>query len=455
MAKVTRLNVMITASTKGLSLGINKAQGLLKSLTREAKDMKRYMGGVFTSMGNIATRGFTAFGVAATGAAAGLAYLTKQSIDAVGDTNDFAKALGLTYNELRAIQFAAGQAGVDAGALNAAFAKMSDTLGTAFGGNDAAVKAFEGIGLSIADLEKMSPAQQFEAIANAINKIEDPSKRIAAARDIFGKSGGALISLFENAGQAIREAANTLGFFGINLSQLDVTKIDNAGDAMGTLSLMLEGVGNQLARVVSPYIQQVTQDTIDWVERMGGVGPAVDMAFGAIVDTIDSMLTKIENIELAWMKATKAVNDFYLTLYAHDPNSDLEQKRTKAMTDRRLQGIPEDRREQAQALLDKQGGFVSESPHAAAFNEKQRLDAEYEKRKAEIENRKAERGTLGQRFSNWRAGAEYNANVAVGAVPVMQQTPGARAPRDREDPALQVLRNIEANTGKNKIAFAG
>jgi len=266
MAKVTRLNVMITASTKGLSLGINKAQGLLKSLTREAKDMKRYMGGVFTSMGNIATRGFTAFGVAATGAAAGLAYLTKQSIDAVGDTNDFAKALGLTYNELRAIQFAAGQAGVDAGALNAAFAKMSDTLGTAFGGNDAAVKAFEGIGLSIADLEKMSPAQQFEAIANAINKIEDPSKRIAAARDIFGKSGGALISLFENAGQAIREAANTLGFFGINLSQLDVTKIDNAGDAMGTLSLMLEGVGNQLARVVSPYIQQVTQDTIDWVE---------------------------------------------------------------------------------------------------------------------------------------------------------------------------------------------
>jgi hypothetical protein len=209
---------------------------------------------------------------------------------------------------------------------------------------------------------------------------------------------------------------------------------------------------------------------------MGGVGPAMDKGVSLALDSLDAMLTQIEDIELAWMNATKAVNDFYLNIYKRDPNSDVAKKQDALITDRRLAGIPEHRREQARALLEKQGGFTSESPNVAAFNEQKSLDDAYNQRMAEIENRRATGGTLGQRFGQWRQKANTNANMdylknnpeAAAQVDngfgskaffdriIFGQTPGANSNKQgREDPALQVMRNIEANTGKNKIAFAG
>jgi len=452
MAKVTRLNVMITANAKGLSLGINKAQGMLKDLNRTARGVKRDMGKVFSGLGTQAGRAFTALGTAAFAAGAGLAYLTKKSIDAVGDTNDFAKSLGLTYNQLRAIQFAAGQAGVDAEALNAAFAKMGDTLGTAFGGNKSAIQAFEKIGLSVEDLQRMSPAQQFEAIANAINKIEDPSVKIAAARDIFGKSGGRLISLFENSGQAINQAAATLGLFGINLSQLDVSKIDDAGDAMATLGLMVEGIGNQLALIVSPWIQQVTTDTIAWVNAMGGMGPVVESSVGRFLDMLDNILNKIDAINIAWNKyigekQSIAAGGFekadrFSKRFAGADNMNKRIKEDELQ--RRAQAIPAHRRADFIARARASGGFEDPTINAGTMAEAFRSSANDS---AAAVAAAEGRVPIGDRFAGWRANAEGRG--------VAQQMPAATRTRDREDPALQVLRNIEANTGKNKIAFAG
>lgn len=449
MAKVTRLNVMITASTKGLSFGINKAQGMLRDLNRTATGVKRDMGKAFTGIGSMAARGFTALGAAATAAAGGLAYLTKKSMDAVGDTNDFAKSLGLTYNQLRAIQFAAQQAGVDAGALNAAFAKMSDTLGTAFGGDKAAIQAFEKIGLSVAKLAQMSPAQQFEAIAQAINKIEDPSVKMAAARDIFGKSGGRLIALFENSGQAINQAAATLGLFGGQLTQLDVEKIDAASDSLFTMGMILEGVGTQLARVVSPWIQQVTTDTIAWVAEMGGVGPAVDAAVNVTLAKLDEILNKLDAINQKWNsfiggaqgiigKGFAAADEFGKKSTYGQAITAAEQE---AELNRRAQMIPAHRREAFKAAARAQGGFAPDSSFSAGNLAEGFSGAAGER--AAVEPRM----NIGDRFAGWRANAEGRG--------VAQQMPAATRTRDREDPAIQVLRNIEANTGKNKIAFAG
>jgi hypothetical protein len=494
MAKIVKLNVMISASTKGLSAGISKAQGMLNKFERSTRKMRKNVGRAFTDMGKISTTAFKSLGTAAVGAAAGLAYFTKTSIDAVGDTNDLAKALGLTYNELSAIQFAAGQAGVDADALNAAFMKMSDTLGSAFvGGNAAAFDAFERIGLSVEKLSRMSPAQQFEAIANAINKIQDPSVKIAAARDIFGKSGGTLIALFENSGQAINDAMNALAMFGGQLNQLQVEKIDNAGDALNELGLYAKGAGNQLAANFSPYISAAVESLKAWTAAAGGVGPAMDILIGGALDKMDSLLNKLS-------AAQKAYNDFasYVTAapgWVADKVADASEamgigKAQRGFDEKkRLEGIPEHRRAEAKRLLDERGGFegerLTDRRIANAFNSRSR---EYARASEGIETNSG----YGDQFRDWRAKADNTANIAVGGgepmvpapyagkgsvaefkkshpgfgQPIYQdkqeemknRTPGYKAKQDEmknSEPILQVLRNIEANTGKNKIAFAG
>lgn len=454
---------MITAGTKGLSMGINKAQGMLRDLNRTAKGVQRDMGKAFNGIGGIAGRAFTALGAAATAAAGGLAYLTKNSIEAIGDANDFAKSVGLSYNQLRRLQKAAQLSGVDLATMNVALMKMSDVLGTAFGGNEAAIKTFKNIGLSVEDLAKMNPEQQFVAIAEAINKIQDPSQKIAAARDVFGRSGGALISFFGNVRSDMQAAGDALQLFGVTLNSLDVEKIDAAGDAMGEFAFIVEGIGNQLARIVAPYILQISQDTVAWLQQMGGVGPAVDAAFGGVLDKLDQVMNKIDAINNKWQNfiggAQGIIGEGFAIAdkAAEKIGSKTVSDAVKAEeTNRRLQGIPEHRREQARALLEKQGGFASESIDAGTMAEAFGAASAERASSAAASDARINGGrSYGDAFRNWREKADYNANIAAGMTPIAQQTPGARVPRDREDPALQVLRNIEANTGKNKIAFAG
>jgi hypothetical protein len=57
---------------------------------------------------------------------------------------------------------------------------------------------------------RMTPDKQFESIQRAISQIEDPTKRAAMAMQIFGKSGGSLLTLFADTG-AFDNAAKFVG----------------------------------------------------------------------------------------------------------------------------------------------------------------------------------------------------------------------------------------------------
>ncbi len=55
---------------------------------------------------------------------------------------------------------------------------------------------FDQIGLSIEDLQRLSPVQQFQKIAATISAIPNPAQRANAAMNIFGRSGGELLRIF-------------------------------------------------------------------------------------------------------------------------------------------------------------------------------------------------------------------------------------------------------------------
>lgn len=410
MAKIGRLNVEVGATNKTKS-GLFLAS---RDISRWAKQTRKATLGVAGLAFKGVMAGFA--GIAASGAAAGtaLGYLANKSIEAIGDANDFSKSIGISYNGLRELQKGAELSGVDLATTNVALMKMSDTLGSAFGGNQAAIDSVRNIGLSVKDLQRMNPEQQFLAIAEAVDRIKDPSQKIAAARDIFGRSGGALISFFKNARGDINEASKAIKTFGIGLDQIDVEKIDTAGDAMGEWKFIVEGLGNQLARKFAPLITDVSERFVKAIDDAGGMGKAVDTAFTFGVGAVGDMLDKVEDLELSWMKATKAVNDFYLNLYKHDPNDKITKDRNNNMTERRLQGIPEHRREQARKLLEKQGGFANEDPNSAAWNEQIKLQEEFDKRSAEIAARKEKRGTLGARFIAWEQQAQMKGTADAG-----------------------------------------
>lgn len=303
MAKVGRLNVEVGASTKGLRSDLGGAERLVgkfkrdldklgdtsplrhfdKSITKIGAGAGRLIGGV--------TRGLLGLGAAGVTAGAGLGVVAASQIDLIGDQADAAKKLGITRNELITLQRAAKSTGVDNDKLTSSFEKMSDVLGSAFRGDGGAKKAIEGIGLSVTDLQRMDPTKQFMAIGQAIDNIDDPAMRIAAARDVFGKAGGDLIPMFEQGAGAIAGAYRELGLFGNLLSNLDQSGIEKAGDAFDTFGTIVEGLKTRLAAEVSPLLVKIGEDTTAWITSLGGVEAIADKGLAKLADGVTKTST--------------------------------------------------------------------------------------------------------------------------------------------------------------------
>ena len=439
MARIGKLNIEIGASN-------NTRKGLLlasRDISRWAKDTRK----ATAHLGGVAFKGVAA-GVAsvtaaATAAGGAIGYLTMKSIDAVGDANDFAKSIGASYTELRKLQKAAQLSGVDLATTNVALMKMSDVLGSAFGGNKAAIESFDKIGVSVDGLKRMRPEQQFLAIGEAINRIKDPSEKIAAARDIFGRSGGSLISFFQTARADINEAGIALDRFGVSLAQVDVEKIDAAGDAFGEWKFIVEGIGNQLAKQFAPLILDASDRLVKMIDDAGGVGKAVEVAFDYGVDATGSLLDAVESLEVGWMKLGRTITGVGVILkdissVATMPFTDIYNAAKGDETENRLKAFPEHRREQARKMIEARGGFESEDidVRKGLIDE----NADYQKRIAEIENRKATRGSLGDRFVAWEQQAQMKGAVdAAGKL--------ANVSEERLDAEEKITKELKAQKG--------
>lgn len=296
MARLGKLNIELGLIAKGLNTGLKKASSTLSGFSKRVESLGK-------STGAFAAKAATpvaAVGAAATAAGAALAYVTKEQINLIGDQADAAKKLGTTRNALLTIQRAAKGVGIESVAVTASMEKMSDLLGSAFRGDSGAVTTLEKLGLQIKELRTLSPEQQFMRIGQAIDGIDDPAQKIAAARDIFGKQGGNLVNLFAGGSAAISDAAAELGNLGVLLSDLDLHGVEKAGDAFDAMGTLMEGITTQLSKEVSPVIVQISKDSMAWLESIGGVEAAVGKGLDWLGKKLDWISEKIRVMSAWW-----------------------------------------------------------------------------------------------------------------------------------------------------------
>jgi len=107
-----------------------------------------------------------------------------------------ARAIGVSTTNYQKLQYAARLSGVEFVTLQTALQRMQKSIYE----NDV---AFQKIGIDINQLNKMSAAQQFQLIGEALNKVQDPAARTALAMEIFGRQGATIAmvaSEFQNLG---------------------------------------------------------------------------------------------------------------------------------------------------------------------------------------------------------------------------------------------------------------
>ena len=133
------------------------------------------------------------------------------ALDMGGRLNDLADRTGIAVDKVLLLERAFQNAGVGADSLGPIINKMQKALVDAEDGTSKAAYAFADLGLSLSQLQGMTPEEQLKTIGKAIAGIPDPAQRAATAMEIFGKSGGALNQVFANFDDEIETAKLQLG----------------------------------------------------------------------------------------------------------------------------------------------------------------------------------------------------------------------------------------------------
>lgn len=265
---------MATVSTKMVldTTGFNRG---LKSAESSMSKFKSMAGGA--AMAGIAA-GFAAAAAATVGLAAGV----KNVLDIGGALSDLSTRTGIAAGELRVLQEAFKQNGLSAEQVGPAVNKLQRALVEAGQKGGEIARTFDGLGLNLDQLRGMNAADQFQAIGAAINALPDPAARAAAAMQIFGRSGGELLTLFANSG-SLSEAATTIGTQADLLTK-NANMFDRASDILNSVGAKLEGffvgVADQVVPAIMPLLEAA--NSIDLASIGQDLGQAIAFALTAI-----------------------------------------------------------------------------------------------------------------------------------------------------------------------------
>lgn len=319
-----RVNVSITASTGGLTAGLASAGKQLSGFrsaaggsTAAVDQLNGAMGesagffsdvpGLFGSFASallgvsrsagIATIGIRVLTLAIRtlllplGVIAAIAAPFRAFANTASDLDEASKSatrLGLSMTTFQNLSMMAEEAGVEVGAFTNLLTKMTVNLGNLQNGSKAAQSAFARIGLTFADLQGLSPEQQFDKISRAIMALPQ-GERLSAAVKIFGKSGAAAMGLIASAASGTRaEIAQLQAALGVTFSDEQLQRglpqgIEMMNDAMARLGLLTEGFFNQLVGELAPAITTVANLIVNFfAQNTSGWSMATGLAQGFV-----------------------------------------------------------------------------------------------------------------------------------------------------------------------------
>lgn len=232
---------------------------------------------------------------AATGAA-GAAILTplvgmaKVFADAGSELQDMSDRTGIAVERLHDLEFAAKMSGATLGDVETSVRAMQKAL--AKGGEEAehAKNAWSELGVNLGELRDMSPEQQFMTLADAISKIEDPSKRAALAMQVWGKSGTQLLPMLTDgkAGLDALFAQNrqTRGIF----TAADAEAASALGDSIDLLEMQFKAVLTTIGSAIAGPLTEFAAATapiikgiMDWAKENQQIVATVALVAGGLV----------------------------------------------------------------------------------------------------------------------------------------------------------------------------
>jgi len=260
------LLVKIGADTTGLERGLKRAGRNLAGLAKAAGAAGVLVGGA-------------------------LAAMTTQGLAAVDAQTKLARSIDGSVNALRAVQIAAGYAGVSVGEANTAMQQLNRELEAAKEKGSPAQKALAKLGMTASDLAGLDSDERMAALADRINALGLSSGQASdVLRDLGVRSRNMALLLIQG-GDAIRSAREEVTAFGLELTKAQTDSIESANDAVARMSLVFDSLRQRLAVEVAPMLQTMA-DRFNTLAQSNAVQTAIERLAGAFGQLANTILTE-------------------------------------------------------------------------------------------------------------------------------------------------------------------
>jgi len=196
-------------------------------------------------------------GLAAGGAAFGV--FAKSVIDAGDEVQKMALRTGASTEWISQMNHVVALGGGSMSEFTGSVRKMQKSVADAGNGLSTPIKAFGALGIEVDRFKKLSPEQQFDVMADALMKIEDPAKRTQVAMDIMGRSGSQMLSVMEGGSAAMSGLRAEAAAMGMTLSQDSADAMANFNDSLSRLSNGATASGRVLVEAMLPALTTISE----------------------------------------------------------------------------------------------------------------------------------------------------------------------------------------------------
>jgi len=322
MSTIAVISASIRADTKQFAKGLKRAEtriGRFAQKMRIATFAVRAFGIAITKLLIAKLAGafkrlllrISRFGTTLTAIVVGaLAFWTKSTFSAIDATAKFADRIGISTEALGGLQLAAKISGVTITNLQLGLQRMTRRVSEAAKGFGEAKAALAELGLDALKISKLSPDKQFEAIADAMEKVTSQSDRVRLAMKLFDSEGVALVNTMRGGSKALQRFRAEAIKMGFAFNRIDAAKVEAANDSFTRLGATLQGIVNRIAVRLAPIIVLMNKKLAGFLNSGRGAAKMVDL----IIDTTVRFIGKVVNLFSAIKAVFFEVKSFILRI---------------------------------------------------------------------------------------------------------------------------------------------
>lgn len=211
----------------------------------------------------------------AAGAAAGMGFLIRQSLNATDSLAKTAGRIGTTTSELSKLQYASEIAGMSIEQANMALQRFSRRTAEAARGTGEAQGALRELGLDAVKLSQMPLSMAMLEVADAMSNVESGTQQLRIAFKLFDSEGAGMVNMLNQGSEALRDMYREATTLGIVMSQSVASNVERTQDAITRLGFLFRGMRDQIVGALAPALEYLTNSItiffLRLVQSEGGI----------------------------------------------------------------------------------------------------------------------------------------------------------------------------------------